>query len=151
MIEQDLSNVVLLDNNPKAYSLQSRNGLSIIDFYGETDLDRELAMVSDFLKSCSNSRYCPDIRDAASQWQPLGVSECSSKIPCTLPSYHFPRLWILFLSNTVLQDSQCLHQVPSLSWLMISSHKIHSGFLIRTHGRSVGKWGNMLRIGMFDC
>ena len=138
MIEQDLSNVVLLDNNPKAYSPQSWNGLSIIDFYGETDLDRELAMVSDFLKSCSNSRYCPDIRDAASQWQPLGVSECSSKIPCTLPSYHLPRLWILFLSNTVLQDSQCLHQVPSLSWLMISSHKIHSLAVVRSTSLYIG-------------
>jgi hypothetical protein len=69
LIEKDLSNVVLLDNNPTAYSLQPRNGLPINDFYGENDLDRELAMVSGFLKSCSNSRYCPDIRDAASQWQ----------------------------------------------------------------------------------
>ena len=68
LIEKDLSNVVLLDNNPNAF-LQPRNGMSIIDFYGENDLDRELAMVSGFLKSCSNSRYCPDIRDAASQWQ----------------------------------------------------------------------------------
>jgi Dullard-like phosphatase family protein len=68
LIETDLSNVVLLDNNPNAF-LQPRNGMSIIDFYGENDLDRELAMVSGFLKSCSNSRYCPDIRDAASQWQ----------------------------------------------------------------------------------
>jgi Dullard-like phosphatase family protein len=68
LIETDLSNVVLLDNNPNAF-LQPRNGMSIIDFYGENDLDRELAMVSGFLKSCSNSRFCPDIRDAASQWQ----------------------------------------------------------------------------------
>ena len=68
LIEKDLRNVVLLDNNPNAF-LQPRNGMSIIDFYGENDLDRELAMVSGFLKSCSNSRYCPDIRDAASQWQ----------------------------------------------------------------------------------
>jgi Dullard-like phosphatase family protein len=69
LIEKDLSNVVLLDNNPTAYSLQPRNGLPINDFYGENDLDRELATVSGFLKSSSNSRYCPDIRDAASQWQ----------------------------------------------------------------------------------
>ena len=69
LIEKDLSNVVLLDNNPNAF-LQPRNGMSIIDFYGgENDLDRELATVSGFLKSSSNSRYCPDIRDAASQWQ----------------------------------------------------------------------------------
>ena len=68
LIETDLSNVVLLDNNPNAF-LQPRNGMSIIDFYGENDLDRELATVSGFLKSSSNSRYCPDIRDAASQWQ----------------------------------------------------------------------------------
>ena len=37
LIEKDLSNVVLLDNNPTAYSLQPRNGLPIIDFYREND------------------------------------------------------------------------------------------------------------------
>jgi hypothetical protein len=40
--EKDLSNVnvVLLDNNPTAYSLQPLNGPPIIDFYGENDSDK---------------------------------------------------------------------------------------------------------------
>ena len=40
LIEKDLSNVVLFDNNPTAYSLQPWNGLPIIDFYRENDLDK---------------------------------------------------------------------------------------------------------------
>ncbi|KAL4386491.1 hypothetical protein GQ457_09G003280 [Hibiscus cannabinus] len=58
---RDLRKVVIVDDNPKSYSLQPENGIPIKPFYGEALWDRELMKLAGFFMRCD---LFPDIRDA---------------------------------------------------------------------------------------
>ncbi|MBA0779120.1 hypothetical protein Gotri_003400 [Gossypium trilobum] len=64
-IGRDLRKTVIVDDNPKSYSLQPENGIPIKPFYGDELWDRELMKLAGFFERCD---VFQDMRDAVNHY-----------------------------------------------------------------------------------
>ncbi|KAK8487641.1 hypothetical protein V6N13_063015 [Hibiscus sabdariffa] len=75
---RDLDRVVIVDDNPKSYSLQPANGIPIKRFEHDVE-DRELEKLAEFFERCCHG--CKDMRDAVKQYCGGATSEFTTGIP----------------------------------------------------------------------